>query len=80
MRRGGGSVGSVGWNVSSRESSSQGFLPLSSVVSTVRSRHHLASWNATEQGVEGLRGLLSSWGWGWVMAERWSINSSGTYH
>lgn len=30
-----------------------GFLSLGSVVSAVQSRHHLASWNATEQGVEG---------------------------
>lgn len=50
MRRG----GPLGWNVSSRKSCLQGFS-LSSLVSTVQSRHHLASWNATEQGVEGLR-------------------------
>lgn len=45
----GGWVG--GRNVSSRKSCSWGFS-LSSLV-TLRSRHHLASWNTTEQGVEG---------------------------
>lgn len=35
-------------------------------VSTVHSRYHLASWNAkSEQGVEGLRGLLSCRGMGY---------------
>lgn len=53
MRRG---EKSTGWNVSSRESCWWGFSPLSSLVSTRQSRHHLASWNATEQGVGGVRG------------------------
>ena len=52
-----------------------GFLSLGSVVSAVQSRHHLASWNATEQGVEGSLMLQG----GWVMAER-CINSSSTNH
>lgn len=62
-----------GSNVSSRKSCSWGFS-LSSLVSTLQSRHHLASWNATEQGVESAEG-----GGGGLMAGIWSINSSN-YH
>lgn len=51
-----------------------GFFPLSSPVSTVESRHHLAIWNATGQGVGGVNGVFCPAG-GWVTAERWSINS-----
>lgn len=40
-----------------------------------QSRHHLASWNATECGVEELRGCPVLQG-GWVIARRWRINSS----
>lgn len=55
-----------------------GFLSPGSLVSA-ESRHHLASWNATEQGVEELRQSPVLQG-GWVRDGRWSINSSGINH
>lgn len=50
-----------------------------SLVSTVQSRHHLASWNATEQGVEGLKGSLQG-GDGSLWLGDGVLNSSGVNH
>lgn len=56
----------MGWNVSSRVVLVRFLRLLSgSLVSAVQSRHHLASWNATKQGVEGLGGSYVAGGMGY---------------